>query len=462
MKPVIALVGRPNVGKSSLFNRLTRTRDALVADLPGLTRDRIYGNGAHDDRTFIVVDTGGLTGERGGIGGLMAAQVEAALDEATLIFFIVDGRAGLTGSDEDIARALRRRDKPVFIVVNKTEGIEASAAIADFHALGAGRPLAISAEHGDGVAQLLDVAFADLPPAAPDDTAAADDVIRVAIVGRPNVGKSTLINRFLGEERVLAYDEPGTTRDSLYIPFARDGVRYTLIDTAGVRRRARVEDMVEKFSVIKTMQAIDAAHVVITVLDAHAEVAEQDLRLLGNVLESGRALVIAINKWDNLAPDKRDYIKKELDRRLDFVSFAETHFISALHGTGVGDLFDAVRRAHASAEIEMPTPELSKVLEDAVEQHQPPLVHGRRIKLRYAHQGGNHPPMVVIHGNQVQHVPDAYRRYLENRFRKRFRLVGTPIRIVFKGGANPFAGKKNPLTKRQQDKRRRLMRHAKR
>lgn len=461
MKPVIALVGRPNVGKSSLFNRLTRTRNALVADRPGLTRDRIYGNAEHAGRGYIVVDTGGLTGEQTGIGGLMAAQAAAALTEASLIFLLVDGRGGLNPDDQDIARDLRKYGKPVLLVVNKTEGMDEASAVTEFHALGIGKPYAVSAEHGDGVAQLMDAALASVPDtgAEPDEVAGA---IRVAVVGRPNAGKSTLINRCLGEERVLTFDEPGTTRDSVFIPFERDGVPYTLIDTAGVRRRARVEDVIEKFSVIKTMQAIDAAHVVIAVLDAHTEVAEQDLRLLGQALDSGRALIVAVNKWDNLESDKRDYIKKELDRRLVFVSYAEVHFISALHGTGVGDLFDAIRRAYAAATSELPTPELTQVLERAVDRHQPPLVHGRRIKLRYAHQGGSSPPVIVIHGNQTQHVPDAYRRYLENCFRNAFRLIGTPVRIVFKGGGNPFAGKRNVLTERQQQKRQRLIRHAKR
>ncbi len=462
MKPVIALVGRPNVGKSSLFNRLTRTRNALVADRPGLTRDRIYGNAEHDGRGFIVVDTGGLTGEQTGIGGLMAAQAAAALAEATRIFFLVDGRGGLNPDDQEIARDLRKYGKPVLLVVNKTEGLDEATAVTEFHAIGIGKPYAVSAEHGDGVAQLMDAALAGV---ADDAAAESDEVagaIRVAVVGRPNAGKSTLINRCLGEERVLTFDEPGTTRDSVFIPFERDGVPYTLIDTAGVRRRARVEDVIEKFSVIKTMQAIDAAHVVIAVLDAHTEVAEQDLRLLGEALDSGRALIVAVNKWDNLDPDKRDYIKKELDRRLVFVSYAEVHFISALHGTGVGDLFDAIQRAYASVTKELPTPDLTEVLERAVDRHQPPLVRGRRIKLRYAHQGGSNPPTIVIHGNQTQYVPDAYRRYLENCFRNAFQLIGAPVRLVFKSGTNPYAGKKNSLTERQQEKRRRLMRHAKR
>jgi GTP-binding protein len=459
--PVIALVGRPNVGKSTLFNALTRTRDALVADLPGLTRDRKYGYAQVGERRCVVVDTGGLVETAQGVERLMAEQTLKAVAEADRVLLLVDARAGCTPEDLHVAGVLRRSGKPVLVVANKAESLDPDVAAADFHQLGFGGPVAISAAHGEGVGPLVAQALDSLPVVAESDDAAGEEGIRVAVVGRPNVGKSTLINRLIGEERLLAFDEPGTTRDAVRVPFERDGERYTLIDTAGVRRRARVNEAVEKFSVVKTLQAIEDAHVVIGVLDAHESVAEQDASLLGLVAERGRALVIAVNKWDGIPPDQREAIRDGLDLRLDFLAFAPVHFISGRHGTGVGDLLGTVRSAYAAAMRELPTKELTGALEQAVIAHQPPLVRGRRIKLRYAHQGGRNPPVVVIHGNQTQHVPGAYRRYLENFFRERFRLKGTPMRIEFRTDENPYAGRRNELTPRQARKRQRLMRRVK-
>jgi len=462
MLPVIALVGRPNVGKSTLFNRLTHSRDALVANVPGLTRDRKYGDGKIGEYPFIVIDTGGLTGATDDLEGLMAQQSWQAVEEADLVFFMVDGRDGLTAGDEVIAAALRRTGKSQLLVVNKTDGVDADTVMADFFSLGLGEPYPIAAVHGRGVNALMDIAVAQLPP-APEDVAVIedDDRIRVAVVGRPNVGKSTLINRIMGEERVLAFDMPGTTRDSIFIPFERDETAYTLIDTAGVRRRARVSEAIEKFSVIKTLQAIDAAHVVILVLDAQLEISEQDASLAGYIAEKGRALILAVNKWDGLDTHARDMIVEQLERRLPFLNFATTCFISALHGSGVGELFPEIEKAYASAMREMPTPALTSILEKIVQEHQPPLVRGRRIKLRYAHQGGRNPPIVVIHGNQTERVPATYKRYLENAFRSAMKLSGTPIRIEFKTGTNPYKDRKNKLTGRQVKRKTRLMRHVK-
>jgi GTP-binding protein len=458
--PVIALVGRPNVGKSTLFNVLTGTRDALVADLPGLTRDRKFGYGRRGGRC-IVVDTGGLVAAPQGVEALMAAQSERAVAEADRVIFVVDAREGLQPADQWIAARLRRSGKPVQVAVNKAEGREPEVAAAEFHALGLGEPLAIAAAHQQGVDALMAAVLAGLSAPAVDEAPAADaDVIRVAVVGRPNVGKSTLINRLVGEERVVAYDEPGTTRDSVHVPFERDGHRYTLIDTAGVRRRARVEEAVEKFSVVKALQAIDEAHVVIGVIDARETVAEQDASLLGLVAERGRALIVAVNKWDHIPPEQREHIRNQLALRLPFLDFAPRHFISALHGSGVGELLAAVHGAYDAAMRELPTPELTRVLEKALEAHQPPLVRGRRIKLRYAHQGGRNPPVIVIHGNQVEHVPDAFRRYLVNTFREAFRRHGTPVRVEFRSDPIPFAGRRNELTERQRNRRRRMLRHA--
>ncbi len=461
MLPVIALVGRPNVGKSTLFNRLTRSRDALVADQPGLTRDRQYGIGKLGDRPYLVVDTGGLSGDREGIDALMEKQVLAAIDEADHLLFLVDARDGLTAGDEFIAERLRRTGKPITLVVNKTDGLDADTVASEFHALGLGDPRPIAAAQGRGVRSLIEGVLATLPEAPEAATPPEEEGTRIAVVGRPNVGKSTLINRLLGEERVVAYDRPGTTRDAIAIPFEHQGRPYTLIDTAGVRRRARISEAIEKFSVIKTLQAMEQANVVLLVLDAHQGIGEQDATLAGHVLDSGRALVVVINKWDGLEPDERERIRAEMQRRLPFLSFADWHFVSALHGSGVGHLMEAADAAYRAAMIDLPTPELTRVLEEAVAEHQPPLVRGRRIKLRYAHQGGRNPPVIVIHGNQVDQVPASYRRYLVNRFREAFDLHGTPLRVEFRAGKNPYEGRRNKLTKRQVGKRRRLMRHVK-
>jgi GTP-binding protein len=447
MLPVIALVGRPNVGKSTLFNVLTATRDALVADLPGLTRDRKYGYGRNAAIPYLVVDTGGLVAEAAGIEELMAKQTLYAIEEADRVLFLVDAREGVTHADRHVAQVLRKLGKQIILVANKAEGVDAMAAGAEFHQLGLGEPQAISSAHGDGIRALMERALTGLT--APPEEAFANEGIKVAVIGRPNVGKSTLINRLLGEDRLIMFDQPGTTRDAVFVPFERDGRKYTLIDTAGVRRRARVEEAIEKFSVIKALQAIDSANVVIGVIDAHDTVAEQDASLFGLVAERGRALIIAVNKWDGIPTDKRDEIRMGLDLRLPFLDFAPIHFISALHGSGVGDLMGAVNHAYAGAMRDMATPELTRVLETAMVQHQPPLVRGRRIKLRYAHQGGKNPPIIIVHGNQVQHVPDAYKRYLANVFRKNFKLEGTPVRVEFRSDENPFKGKRNPLTPRQ-------------
>ena len=461
MKPVIALVGRPNVGKSTLFNRLTRSRDALVADQPGMTRDRKYGDGKLGEIPYIVIDTGGLSGEVEGLDGLMAAQSWLAVEEANIILFMTDAHDGLTPMDEQIAKRLRNTGKTVILVVNKIDGLHAEVIVAEFFALGLGDPQPIAASQGRGVTALIETALAELPEQENEVGVIAG--IKIAIVGRPNVGKSTLVNRILGEERVVAFDMPGTTRDSIYLPFERDGQQYTIIDTAGVRKRGRVHEVAEKYSVIKALQAIQDANVVIMVLDAQDTISEQDVTLLGYIMDAGRALVIAINKWDGLEEEQKEKIKTELDYKLPFLSFAKKKYVSALHGTGVGDLFGYVQTAYASAMAEFPTPKLTKLLEYLVQQHQPPIVHGHRIKLRYAHQGGKNPPIIVIHGNKTDDVPDSYKRYLFNAFLKRLNLHGTPIRIEFKTGDNPFKDKKNKnnLTRRQQVKRRRMMKHVK-
>jgi GTPase len=438
MLPVVALVGRPNVGKSTLFNVLTGTRDAIVADVPGLTRDRQYGFGRVGPMPFVAIDTGGLVENPKGIEAQMRAQTERAVAEADRLILVVDGRAGLTPQDDFVARELRKSGKPTTLAVNKSEGLDLDLVAADFHALGLGEPLGISASHGQGCAELMEQALAGLQP-EPADTAdpAARDV-RIAIIGRPNVGKSTLVNRLIGEERVIASDQPGTTRDSILVPFERDGRRFQLIDTAGMRRRARVEDVIERASVAKTLQAIDEAHVVILVVDAHDTVAEQDASVLGVALQRGRALIIAINKWDGIPAEQREDIHRQLALRLDFVPFAPLHFISARHGTGVGELMHSAVRAYEACMREMPTRELTRTLEQALTVHQPPLVHGRRIKLRYAHQGGRNPPRIVIHGNQTASVPDAYTRYLVNVFRKTFDLFATPVVIEYRTDRNPY------------------------
>ncbi len=476
MLPVVALVGRPNVGKSTLFNRLTRTRDALVADFPGLTRDRKYGSVDYEGLEFIVVDTGGIDGSEEGIELEMAEQSLKAIDEADVVLFLVDARAGATVADEAIANHIRRVNKTVFLVANKTDGLDADTAIADFYSLGIGEVYPIAAAHGRGVTALLQQALVPLLTEqqvqrlaafeAGEDLDAIDEEaeqeqrdkhIKLAIVGRPNVGKSTLTNRILGEERVIVYDMPGTTRDAIYIPMQRGEREYTLIDTAGVRRRGRIDDVVEKFSVIKTLQAIEDANVVILVLDARLGISEQDLSILGFVLNAGRSLVIAVNKWDGLDDGIKDEVKRELDRRLGFIDFARLHFISALHGSGVGNLFESVEEAFDSATRRVNTALLTKIMNMAQEDHQPPLGKGRRVKLKYAHAGGYNPPLIVIHGTQVEDLPDSYKRYLMNYFRKSLQLMGTPVRVEFRGTENPFADKRNTLTPNQQYKRDRLI-----
>lgn len=457
MKPVLALIGRPNVGKSTLFNQITKSRNALVADIPGLTRDRQYGDATFENKSFIVVDTGGIGESEGGIDAYMAEQSKTAIEEADIILFVVDARAGLLASDEQISRDLRALGKKVHLVANKVDGVHAEAAVSEFYKLGFGEPHHVAASHGRGVQQLLEDVLIDLPEDVPLDEQEHIKGLRLAIIGRPNVGKSTLVNRLLGEERVVVYDMPGTTRDSIYIPYERQGRQYTLIDTAGVRRRGRVNEMIEKFSVVKTLQAIKDAHVVVVVLDAREGIVEQDLHLLGFALEAGRAVVIAINKWDGMTDYDRGQVKEAVERRFDFIPWAKVHLISALHGTGVGDLYPSIHRAYDSAMTKIPTPKLTKILEDAVEQHQPPMVGGRRIKLRYAHMGGLNPPLIVIHGNQTDKVSADYRRYLENVFRKVFKLEGTPIQIEFKAGVNPFEGRRNQVDERVADRKRRFV-----
>jgi GTPase len=438
MLPVIALVGRPNVGKSTLFNVLTGTRDAIVADVPGLTRDRQYGFGRVGPVPFVVIDTGGLVENPKGIEAQMRAQTERAVAEADRLILLVDGRAGLTSQDEFVAREIRRSGKPTTLAVNKSEGLDPDLAGADFHALALGEPVGLSASHGQGCEELMMQALAGLEDTAADAAPPLEDGIRIAIIGRPNVGKSTLVNRLIGEERVIASDQPGTTRDSILVPFERDGRKFQLIDTAGMRRRARVEDEIERASVAKTLQAIDEAHVVILVVDAHDTVSEQDASVLGVALQRGRALIIAINKWDGIPAEQRAQIHRQLALKLDFVPFVPLHFTSGRHGTGVGELMQATVRAYEAAMREMPTSELTRTLEHALIAHQPPLVRGRRIKLRYAHQGGRNPPRIVIHGNQTASVPDAYTRYLVNVFRKTFDLFATPVVIEYRTDRNPY------------------------
>ncbi len=444
MKPTLAIVGRPNVGKSTLFNRLTRSREALVADFPGLTRDRHYGDGRIGDRPYFVVDTGGLEPlAREGLLGAMAKQTAAALAEADAIVFLVDGREGIAPQDRRIAGELRKVRARVWLAANKTEGLDPALATAEFHELGLGMPHAISAAHGDGVRALVDAILAEFPVPAGDEAGEPGAAPRVAVVGRPNVGKSTLVNRLLGEERMLVSDEPGTTRDAIEVPFERDGARYILVDTAGVRRRGRVFESVEKFSVVKTMQAIDRAQVVVLVVDAAAGVVDQDAHLAGYVAERGRALVVAVNKWDGLDPAARERAKRTLARKLAFLAFARFHFVSALHGEGLGALMASVGEAYRAAMAKFPTPRLTRALIEAVERQSPPRAGPIRPKLRYAHQGGSNPPVIVVHGTALDAVPASYRRYLEGAFRKRFGLAGTPLRIEFRVGRNPYAGKES-------------------
>ena len=468
MKPVIALIGRPNVGKSSLFNRLTKTRDAIVVDQPGVTRDRRYGQAKYNDHEFIIIDTGGIMLEGEGIDEQVSNIALQAIDESDLALFMVDGKQGLTAEDQEVADKIRVLGKKLMLIVNKTERMDKSIAGSEFYAMGIGQPYCISASHGEGVPLLFEEIAGrfDFPERTQDlEEQSADqrmDQPRVAIVGRPNVGKSTLVNRLIGEERVLAFDQPGTTRDSIEVPFEFDGDTYTLIDTAGVRRKARVNETVEKFSIVKTLQAIDNCNVVILVLDAQQGISSQDAHLLGYIVDSGKGLLIAINKWDGLAPDERERVKSEIDRKINFIDYASIHYISALHGSGVGHLMSIVRQCYRTSFSEFSTPELTRILEDAIAQHQPPMAHGRRIKLRYAHQGGKNPPRIIIHGNQTDSVPDSYRRYLANQFRRVLKLEGVPVHLGFKTGENPYKNKRNKLTPRQERSRKRMIRHVKR
>jgi GTP-binding protein len=461
MLPVLALVGRPNVGKSTLFNALTGTRDALVADYPGLTRDRLYGYAS--GHRAILIDTGGLAGGDDPIAALIQAQVGLAIGEADVVLMVVDAREGPLPDDHLVAGMLRRAGKPVLLAVNKAEGLEAATVAAMFYELGMGEPMAVSALRRDGMGRLLESAL-ELAPSSTASGQGADGAeapaggMRVAVAGRPNVGKSTLINRYLGEERLLTMDEPGTTRDSISIPFSHAGHDYILIDTAGIRRRARSTGMVEKFSIVKSLQAIEEADAVILLLDARTGLTEQDVSLAGLVVERGRALTLGINKWDGLPPDARTRFRDDLDRRLPFLEFAEHHYVSALHGTSIFDLLASARRAGEAALRDLSTPDLNRALQAAVTAHSPPMVNRRRVKLSYAHQGGKRPPLIVIHGNQTEKLPQTYRRYLINCFRKAFRLKGTPIRLELRTGKNPFAGRRNPLTPRQIKRRQRIQR----
>lgn len=442
MKPVIALIGRPNVGKSTLFNRLTRTRDALVADLPGLTRDRHYGEGRVGERPFLVIDTGGFEPvAKEGIMHEMAKQTKQAVAEADVIIFLVDGRQGLTPHDKTITDFLRKSGRSVMLVVNKAEGMRYTSVAADFYELGLGDPYVISSAHGDGVADLveeaLNIAHASRPD-EPEENLDAAKGIKIAIVGRPNVGKSTLVNTLLGEERVIAFDMPGTTRDSIEIPFERDGQQYTLIDTAGIRRRGKVFEAIEKFSVVKTLQSVSEANVVLLLLDAQQDISEQDAHIAGFILESGRALVVGVNKWDGLQSDRRDEIKMDIERKLNFLTFAKFHFISALKSTGIGPLMKSIDSAYEAAMANLSTPKLTRALIEAVEHQQPKRKGSIRPKMRYAHQGGQNPPIIVIHGNALEAIGDVYKRYLEKHFRETFNLTGTPLRIEMRSGKNPF------------------------
>ena len=465
MLPVIALVGRPNVGKSTLFNRLTRSRDAIVAEFPGLTRDRQYGKGVMGDFNYIVVDTGGLSGDANGIDGPMAEQALYAIDEADLILFMVDAKSGRSAADEAIAAMLRGQNRAVLIVANKIDGKNPDYMMGEFANLGFGAVAFISASNGHGIRQLIDRVIKQ--PAIinllsqPVNDVLDNGGIKIAVVGRPNVGKSTLVNSLLGEERVVVFDEAGTTRDSIYIPYERDGQAYTIIDTAGVRRRGKIKQKVEKFSIIKALDAISNAHVVILMIDAREGIVDQDLHILSHILHAGRALVFAVNKWDGTDQPQKDYVKKALARRLTFIDFATTHFISALHGSGVGNLYQSIHRAYASATAKIKTNLLNKILGEALREHQPPITRGRRIKLQYAHIGGNNPPIIVIHGTQTDSLPDAYKRFLQHKFIRALKLEGTPVRLEFKNKDNPFKGQRNKLNKRQIRSKARMMKHVK-
>lgn len=463
MLPIVALVGRPNVGKSTLFNALTRTRDALVHDQPGVTRDRNYGMCRLDpERPFVLVDTGGIAGVDEGLAGATARQSRAAAEEADLILFIVDGREGASSLDDDILAWLRRAAKPVLLVVNKTDGIDAQAALAEFARYGLRDAIGVSSAHRTGIDRLLERVYALLPTqGAGEQLDEEPRRIRVAFIGRPNVGKSTLVNRLLGEERMIASEVPGTTRDSIAVDLERDGRKYRLIDTAGIRRKSKVDEAVEKFSVVKTLQAIEQCQVAVVMIDASEGVTDQDASVLGAVLDAGRALVVAANKWDGQTEYQRGQVEGLLMRKLAFVEWAEKVRISAKHGSGLRELFGAIHRAHASATRTFSTSEVTRALETAYESNPPPSVRGHPPKLRFAHPGGENPPTFVVHGTRLKTLSESYRRYLENFFRKRFQLVGTPVRFVFKEGENPYKDKKNVLTERQVQRKKRLLRHVK-
>ncbi len=464
MRPVIALVGRTNVGKSTLFNRLTRSREALVANIPGLTRDRQYGEGKIEDKSFIAIDTGGLSGDEQGIDLEMAVQSLQAIEEANICLFLVDAKDGLLPDDNKILDHLRKRSKNTCLVVNKVDGRDPDAALLDFYSLGLSAMFPVTATQGRGVKRMLLKVLADFEQ---QSEKSSDDIeqhpedeqssgIKIAIAGRPNVGKSTLVNRLLGEDRVVVFDQPGTTRDSVYIPFERRGRRYTLIDTAGIKKRGQTRGTLEKFSVVKSLQAIQDAHVVVLLVDARTGIVEQDLHLLGYVIETGRALVIAINKWDGMQPEDKEQVRTDIRRRFVFVDFARIHYISALHGTGVGDLYKSIHSAYQSATRKLATNRLTELLRDAVIDHAPPMINGRRIKLNYAHAGGQNPPTIVIHGKQTEKLPGNYSRYLEKTFRQVLKLEGTPVRIELRSGDNPFIKGEENLTQQQVAQKRRI------
>lgn len=468
MLPTIAIIGRPNVGKSTLFNVLTQSRDALVADEAGLTRDRQLGRGRLETQEYFVFDTGGLFNDQSdAMADLVTQQALQAVKEADCVLFVVDGKAGLMPADEFIMRQLRTFDTKVHLVINKTENLDELSASNEFYRLGLDKIHAISSAHRQGIESMMESVLAEIvaPVEVPEDEPeTSDDIptIKVAIVGRPNVGKSTLVNRMLGEDRVITFDQPGTTRDSIAIPFERDGQPYILIDTAGIRRRARVYEMIEKFSIIKSLQSIENAHVILMLMDAREGMTDQDASLLGAILDSGRGLIIAVNKWDGLRTEERELVKTNLDRKLHFLDFATIHFISALHGSGVGNLFDSIKKAYHAANSQIQTSQLNDLLQELLIANPPPAIRGRRIKLRYIHQSGYNPPRFMIHGNQVDELPESYKRYLINHIREKFKLQGTPVRLEFKQGENPFEGRKNTLTPHQVKKRRRLMKHVKR